>query len=322
MFIAAPFGTGKTSFVKYTVIKMAEYYLSGQDNWIPIYLPLNQKQKFGIIYTPDNTIYQDLNNDIKPQDEKVLIVCDGLDEYHESDKIASLKEDLLTIQSKFSISHLKIIFTTRLEAGFPQKLGIKKFVRLLPFTTNQVADFFIKYGNQDLVFEDISKYGLQEKNKDSSYQLDLLKPLFCWMFALSYNDLQVIKDVDVGIARFILYSTFIHSILEGRYKGTPLQIVKEKWILRKIAALKTIFEQAYEEDLPKLLQTFIEGEQQEIINLQNINLHTVLTSYFKLNEKSNNKHSVDFLHKSFQEYLLAEYYIESALLHNSIFRIS
>ena len=41
-------------------------------------------------------------------------------------------------------------------------------------------------------------------------------------------------------------------------------------------------------------------------------VHTILTSYFKLNNR-NNKHSIDFLHKSFQEYLLAEYYIESIL---------
>jgi hypothetical protein len=133
------------------------------------------------------------------------------------------------------------------------------------------------------------------------------------MFALSYRNLEITNDMDAEKGRLILYSTFIHSILEGRYKGSPIEIVKEKWIMRKIAALKAIFEELYEEDLPELLQTLVEEEQREFINIQNINLHTVLTSYFKLSEKTNNKHSVDFLHKSFQEYLLAEYYVESIL---------
>lgn len=186
-----------------------------------------------------------------------------------------------------------------------------------------MTEFFNRYGHKELTFDDIKKYGFQEENH-SYYKIDLLKPLFCWMFALSYTeDLQITKDVDIGKARLILYSGFIHSVLKGKYQHslTEIEIVKEKWIMRKIAALKTIFEEVYEEDLPKLLQIFIEEEQLEIINLQNIKLHVVLRSYLKLNEKSNYKHSVDFLHKSFQEYLLAEYYIES-ILYNKGFRLN
>ena len=78
---------------------MQKVILSGQNTWIPIYIPL--KQRLDSVYTPDVSIYQDLNNDIKPQNEKILLVCDGLDEYPEPDKISSLKEELLNIQSKF-----------------------------------------------------------------------------------------------------------------------------------------------------------------------------------------------------------------------------
>jgi hypothetical protein len=119
---------------------------------------------------------------------------------------------------------------------------------------------------------------------------------------------------------FILIMQEIYSILEGRYQYSK-EIANEKWILRKTAALKTMFEEVYEENLPKQLKIIIKKEQEEFIDLQEIKLHTVLTAYFKLNEKSNNKHSVDFLHKSFQEYLLAEYYVES-ILHNKGFRLN
>jgi hypothetical protein len=298
--VAAPFGTGKTSFAKYATRDIITKNLLGQSKeegtWIPIYIPLNQN--IHSIYREGVDIVQDLNEIIKPDKENVLLICDGIDEYPDPNDIVSLKDRLLKIGRELdpgtSISQLKIIFTTRLEAGLPDKLGIRKFIRLLPFTSDQVTEFFANYGHTDLTFEDIRKYGLQEK-KSYSYSEELLKPLFCWMFAISFRDLQITKDVDVGIARFILYSTFIHSILEGRYKGALIEVVKEKWILRKIAALKSIYQELYEEDLQKLLLTFIEkkeekkevdpielfikGEQKKNSDSDKITLHTVITSF-------------------------------------------
>src|SRR6478672_3196465 len=324
--VAAPFGTGKTSFIKYHIKDITTKNLLGQSKeqgtWIPIYVSLNQN--INSTYRDGVGIIEDLNEVIKPDKENVLIVCDGIDEYPDYSGIVTLKDRLLKIRkeldSGISISQLKVIFTTRLEAGLPERFGAGKFVRLLPFTSDQVTEFFERYGHQELSFEDIKRYELQEK-KNLPYQIDLLKPLFCWMFALSYRNLEITRDIDAGEARLILYSTFIHSILEGRYKDSPMEIVKEKWILRKIAALKMISDEVYEEELSEKLQTVVEQKQKEFINLEEIKLHIVLTSYFKLNKKGNNKHSVEFLHKSFQEYLLAEYYIES-ILYNEGFRLN
>jgi hypothetical protein len=167
-YITDPFDTGKTSFAKYIVMMIAEENLTGQNTWILVYIQL--KQKLCSLYTPDDTIYQDLSNDIRPQNEKILLVCDGLDEYPNPDDILSLKNSLLDIQSKFSISKLKIIFTTRPEVGLPQILGIKKYVRLLPFTPNQVTEFFKRYDPKDITFKDIRKYSLKEKY-GSSYKI-------------------------------------------------------------------------------------------------------------------------------------------------------
>jgi hypothetical protein len=50
------------------------------------------------------------------------------------------------------------------------------------------------------------------------------------MFALSCPELHMTKELDIGIARLILYSTFIHSILKGKYEQLSIEIVKEKWI--------------------------------------------------------------------------------------------
>ena len=196
-----------------------------------------------------------------------MIVCDGIDEYSDSSGIVTLKDRLIKIRKELdtgiSISQLKVIFTTRLEAGLPERFGVGKFVRLLPFTSEQVTEFFQRYGQSELTFKDIENYKLQEEKDSYYYRIDLTKPLFCWMFAISYPGLEVTENMDIGIARLILYSKFIHSILEGRYQYSR-EIVKEKWIMRKIAALKAIFEEVYEEDLPKHLQKFIDKEPPEI----------------------------------------------------------
>jgi hypothetical protein len=154
--VAAPFGTGKTSFTKYTAMRIAQGNLSDQHTWIPIYIPLNQN--INSIYRDGVDIVQDLNEVIKPDKENVLLICDGIDEYPDPNGIISLKDRLLKIRkeldSGLSISDLKIIFTTRLEAGLPEKFGIRKFIRLLPFTSDQVTEFFEKYGHKDLTFDD------------------------------------------------------------------------------------------------------------------------------------------------------------------------
>jgi hypothetical protein len=135
------------------------------------------------------------------------------------------------------------------------------------------------------------------------------------VFALANNKRHGRKNIKIDVI-FDFYSfNFI-----GRYHYSK-SIANEKGILRKMAVLKSIFEEVYEEDLSKNLEHFIEKEQQGLIDTRNIKLHTVLISYFRLNQKSNNRHSIDFLHKSFQEYLLAENYIESILL-NKGFRLN
>ncbi|HXT84339.1 MAG TPA: hypothetical protein VN704_08425 [Verrucomicrobiae bacterium] len=64
-----------------------------------------------------------------------------------------------------------------------------------------------------------------------------------------------------------------------------------------------------------LLNTFIDENHDEGLNSfinKNRSVDIILTSHFKINNPDG-KQSIDFLHKSFQEYLLDEYYIESIL---------
>lgn len=127
--IAAPFGTGKTSFAKYNVKNIITKNLLGQSKeegtWIPVYVTLNQN--INSIYRNGVDIIQDLDEVIKPDKENVLLICDGIDEYPDLNGIVSLKDRLLKIRKELDpgilISQLKIIFTTRLEADL-QKYSV------------------------------------------------------------------------------------------------------------------------------------------------------------------------------------------------------
>src|SRR6185437_17091583 len=128
-----------------------------------------------------------------------------------------------------------------------------------------------------LTFEDIEEYQLDEEKDTTSgyYDKDFLKPLFCWMFAISYKNLT--KNLNVNNARLDLYSTFIHSIVEGRSNPYPEKTYNEKWVLHKIADFKSMFEEIYE-DQPDLLRTFIDEEHDEVWNSfinTNRSIHTI-----------------------------------------------
>ena len=64
-----------------------------------------------------------------------MLICDGLDEYPKHENIESLKKQLWNAKSEISsIAKLKIIFTTRPEAGFPEDLGINNYKTAIIFS--------------------------------------------------------------------------------------------------------------------------------------------------------------------------------------------
>jgi uncharacterized protein YjbI with pentapeptide repeats len=332
-FIIAPFGNGKTSFAKHLArLYIKKFYYEAENRWFPIYISLKEWDK-EVFY--DKTLEELIRDIIKPQDENIFLICDGLDEYP-NNKEELLKKinnvitkffDNQTENKDIVINKYKRIVTTRPESSFSFKT-VKKFARLLPFTPSQVDDFFSRYGLPEINWQLLKKYNIKDKENED----DLLrKPLFCWMFAIAYKnkDLEIQKE-DENF-QVLLYSSFIHSILKGRIPDNPDLIQYEKWILRKIAALKAIYKENLTDDIIKeKIEIFAKGEDNEKLqrhvirqNKQNTDgqyvkkedidekeylVEPILSSYFRYNESSN-RH-IDFLHKSFEEYLLAEYIVE------------
>ena len=229
---------------------------------------------------------------------------DSLDEYKDKTNIL---EKITKYKNEYE--NMKFIITTRPELDYPKFLAIESntFVKLERFTENQIEKFIIKYG-VSLEYDNLIKY----------IEYDALStPLFCYMTISTISKnieflLQISKkEGNKKITKTILYLYFIHSILQGRLKETVSQddISKsyryEKSLLRKVAALKqltTIFKlQDIEYNLPKLGMEY----KKEIIE-------PIFSTYF-LPEGDELRERIEFLHRSFEEYLIAEYYIESIL---------
>jgi hypothetical protein len=236
-FIGAEFGTGKTNFAKQIAVIYATKYLSGKDTYIPIYVPLKRNL---------NNVYGDYSlQDIIAMigDQKILLICDALDEYA-SDPYTLIYE---LIPQKFTSKALKTIFTTRLEPDLPKKIDISSnnYVRLLPFTTEQVDEFFSrsKYNLPAVTSKTLIEFGLDET--------EILKPLFCWMFAVMYNSpssyLNIPEISDQNLKRALFFQEVIHSIIEGKHKdsinGKDITSLyrEEKVLLRNLAYLYSVY---------------------------------------------------------------------------------
>jgi uncharacterized protein YjbI with pentapeptide repeats len=310
----------------------ASRYLNGFTEYIPVFVPLIDKRK-RVFY--DNDLDFVLDQIIAPpkrRDRKILLILDGygLD-------VDSPVGELMTYLTKrhSQLRNMKVIITTRRKAGIPQALDIgNRYVRLLPFDKSQINQFFIKYGMSNLQFEDLLNYGLRKE--------DIGKPLFCWMIAIinSGTGGQVF-DVDEDLKKTIIYQEFIHSTISGKHKELASRelasrdyefsvedVNKEKRTLRKIAALKMLYESnldknvitdkisAFEEVVslykPKSGKE-LEGEEEKRSGETEKELSQVISSYF-YSEGSGSDAKINFIHESFKEYLLAEYYIESLLM--------
>jgi uncharacterized protein YjbI with pentapeptide repeats len=143
------------------------------------------------------------------------------------------------------------------------------------------------------------------------------------MLSLIYSDhelkVEFKKDWDTRMKRSLIYMLFLHYVIKGKYREQGKKWNEsyfiEKKALREVAALKQIYGKDLTlEDLRKEIANI--DARTDIFN----KLETILASYFYLSYKTNGT-SIDFMHETFKEYLLAEFYIES-LLENKIDRLN
>lgn len=234
--IAAAFGIGKTSFVIDIASTYAYNYLNNPnmaDDYIPIFVLV--KDNLNKVYYQQNfnSVLSMISKATGSHEVNIVVILDGLDEYQgDTQKIVDM-----IYEKRNEFSKIKLVITTRMKIDLPQKLQISKYIRLLPFDKNQVKDLLQKYGLQ-CTFDEITRdFGLEEWKRR--------RPLFCWMFSMACNKPRAYKRHLTN--RSLLYQEFIHSIIIGKHLEEAKEhdfikyYLKEKKIIRKIAALRQIY---------------------------------------------------------------------------------
>jgi uncharacterized protein YjbI with pentapeptide repeats len=346
--IGAPFGIGKTSVVRMLASNYATGYLyskrdaitSTNSGYIPI--PVFLKDGLNNVYNQNNLNYV-LEEIVAPNPQackrKILLILDGLDEYPYPTDIGKLMNDILRDKYRIRYTNMKVIITTRLKAGLHEELKINdhnnEYVRLLPFTREQIDRFFENYFTYEQAQELFQKYHVERLSynyilKDLGLEdgsnipnEEISKPLFTWMLSLIYTDpevkLEFNKQWSRNMRRSLIYMFFIHHVIKGKYKDEGKRWLEsyflEKKALREIAVLKQI----YGKDLTL---DHVENRLNKFDSKIDVsdNLEPILTSYFHF-PYMNTGRSIDFVHETFKEYLVAEFYIES-LLKDKAYRLN
>lgn len=321
--IGATFGIGKTSLVTTIASKLASNFLDeyqNEDNYIPVIVFL--RNGLDNIYK-QYSLYNVLDNisplsEINSNKKRILLILDGLDEYIDQ------KQLMQEVRDRFhrNYPNMKILLTTRLIPELPDVLNFDEYIRLLQFTRIQVDEFFQRY-NVTLSYDDIIYLGINHN--------EICTPLFCWMLALMHSDSEIKIELKPNwttrMRKTFLYMFFFYFIIKGKYKNSlnnnswKAEYISEKKILRIIAAISHIYRERLSVEM---IRRKLENFQINDIYFSETNvidkLEPLLTSYFYLHFSIKGK-IVDFIHLTFKEYLLAEYYLEN-MLENKLYRLN
>jgi uncharacterized protein YjbI with pentapeptide repeats len=304
--IGSAFGVGKTSYAYKITTDLAEMYMCKKNEWIPIYVPLQNRLKNIDDYGNN---FETILSYITNKESKILFIFDALDEYGNVDEILELYNGQITDKIN-NYPNCKFLLTSRLNAGLPGAFNLNKYVRLFSFSEEQVNKFYEKY-KIPLHYSDLLEAGLSIEES--------CKPLFCRMVALIYNEKKTIRlDPSLGSNRTLLYHQVIHNIVLGKGQEASIQYdykkhsTNEKRVLRKISELKYILGDSL--TVTRTLSC-IKNILPEI-NVEFIAIFDkLISSYFYVKGTKDYEQRIDFIHKSFIEYLLAEFYLECCLNH-------
>ena len=307
-FIGAEFGVGKSSFMRMIAFELAKKFKSRWEGYIPIFFKLRDYDFKRL----KNHINKSLE-DIKAFDKNlpVLIILDGLDEFSNFEEFDFTEIEKICYEN----SNVNVVITSRFIEKEKMKEIIRRyssngtFLRLLTFDEEQV-ELWLNETKCGLSYDDLKEIGLSKE--------EISKPLYLWMIwkLKEFGELDKImkrKDISRNYARSRIYMLFMNLVSRGKIKrigkkevveSTGVRTFDEKLarrLLRQIASLKNL----YDNLTPEIIKRELEDKDREIFERFGEDTFLVLTYFFVKGEKN-----VEFIHKSFKEYLLAEYYLE------------
>jgi len=308
------FGVGKSSF-----LKMLSHRLHhSSSGYIPIFVPLKELP----LYDNANVVsaiksYLNIYGDfrIDKLDRKVLFLFDGFDEFNfysnEKEWVAKRFNQLIALlrypNVHIVISARPILFLKN-DKGLPHETPI---LRVREFNRDQVSQW-------------LEKWKRIEPNKDSGISLESLSernlgeitknPLLLFLTAGIFDEeLQEKRNYSRGM----IYKLFYDWTIRGKFKadGQAHNIPSNyREVLRNIAVTIFNFGSGGEFIEFERLQSLIREQQnapleQDFFN--NIETTILVAHFFKIKEEGDKKLKyIEFSHKSFREYLIAEKFYE------------
>ena len=317
LLIAAHFGIGKTSFIRKLAHDIAKERL--YDN--TIYFPI-------LIFASEGLTLmgRDLERYVKHSiklrsNNPILVILDGLDEYSSvnTGSIFQLIDSIRNIFAEFEI--VKTIYTTRLREDLSPFKTHKPFgtsvkaIRLLQFNREQINKY-LQNVRSSLTYDSL-------KEKSQLDYSDLSKPLILGMLIKTLpsieKDLQRLshsKNLTPTIARTMIYMALFYQIFLGKanIQNSPneeiISFYEEKRVLRRLAYLKQVDKDVTEEKISRWYGNGLDIEK----------LKFILNSYFIFQKPvtiiQQTEKRIQFLHKSYMEFFLAEHLIEHYIYGN------
>jgi len=307
MVIYGDFGVGKSSFLK----MFASYMVSVKHSYNPIYIPLRDLTVYGDTDLKNALIkYLDTYGVLEPRnlDRYVLLLMDGFDELNlfDTDKnMIRLYFDQLS--SLAGYDRIAVIISSRPILFLKEESNIlvnTPMLRIREFDTDQMSTW-------------IEKWKTVPEGADSKISVDSLRkrnllpvvsnPLLLYMTAKIYDSELTHRR---AYSKGIIYKLFYDWTIRGKFKSdrqAHLILPNYRQILQNIAMSIRLVGSSEAfigfEDLRKYILEFQEDTLNEDFFMSEELI--LVAHFFKVKEKDTLKF-IEFAHKSFREYLVAE----------------
>ncbi len=309
LLVGTEFGVGKSTLTKMVAARYAESW--SEEHFVPVYIRLGGL--LNVKEIDDEIDKVKINNF-----QKILLLLDGFDELKHKDELIQHLPEIVRNEN------IKIVITSRFGVGeeFKDLLKVyrqqnEKYLHLQKFTDEQVNEWFNKIGSK-LNVNKLKELGIKEE--------EYRKPIYLYLIWRLDKEKEIEKIVSKKKSRNYreakLYLTFTNEVSRLKAKLVKSKEYKEFEIVEKGASSKESVPEKLEMKARKLLihlaalksfygkidEDFAKEKLEEDVRkiFEELGWKYLITTYIHPKEYV-------FIHKSFQEYLIAEYLFTSFL---------
>ena len=308
LLVGTEFGVGKSTLTKMVAARYAESW--SEEHFVPVYIRLGGL--LNVKEIDDEIDKVKINNF-----QKILLLLDGFDELKHKDELIQHLPEIVRNEN------IKIVITSRFGVGeeFKDLLKVyrqqnEKYLHLQKFTDEQVNEWFNKIGSK-LNVNKLKELGIKEE--------EYRKPIYLYLIWRLDKEKEIEKIVSKKSGNYReakLYLTFTNEVSRLKAKLVKSKEYKEFEIVEKGASSKENVPEKLEMKARKLLihlaalksfygkidEDFAKEKLEEDVReiFEELGWKYLITTYIHPKEYV-------FIHKSFQEYLIAEYLFTSFL---------